>query len=290
MSDSIIPDDWVMPDDWWQRFTSVDTLIKLFKRHVLALLIAGNDNEGEFKEALHTGFLTIYRDQLIWNTAGHVIDDIQATLTSPNFHVSAMRWMDNYQAGGPPPAPVHYRNPPMKSWKDLGIDDGAILIEGLDALSLLESKQVEALDIRNWRPPTSSPEGHYAIGFPGEWIEFHSQKTSDSKVVYSFNADIACLPLLEVERPDDARGDDFWEDPEAFYGEILPLLGRPDITIDSVKGMSGGPILSIQVMPDKRFMYRLIGIQRTWKPSRRVIRAEPIDRILFLLDNWMPSS
>ena len=286
MTEITVPDDFELPEDWWQTFDSIETLIKLFRQYVVGLLIGGY-YEKEFMKGVYSGFLTWYKGQLFWNTAGHVIDEIATALASPKFQVQVRRWMDNYEVGGTPAGPLHYPKIQMKSWKDIGIDYGVIAVEGLDAISLIESKQTRVWDLDIWQPPTSIPDGYYAIGFPGEWTKFQSEHLAESKVALNLQADLACLPIRKIERPADTRGSDFWDDPDTFNGEILPIPDRSDLIIGNVEGMSGGPVFSIQSWPDKRFKYRLIGIQHTWDPNTRIISAAPIEKIMRLLDAWL---
>jgi hypothetical protein len=288
MSESTVPDDFVLPDNWWQTFDSIEILLKQFRQYVIGLLIAGTYDQ-KYLKTVYSGFLTWYRDQLFWNTAGHVIDELATALASPKFDVIIRRWLDNFDVDGPPAGPLHYPKIQMKSWTSVGVDYGVIAVEGLDAISLIESKQTSIWHLDTWQPANSVPDGHFAIGYPLEWTRFESKQLPNGKFANNMQADMACVPLQIVDRPIDTRGYDFWDDPDAFYGKILPVLGRPDLELVDLKGMSGGPVFSIQSFPDRQFMYRLVGSQRTWDPNIRTIRAEPTERIMKLLDEWIDS-
>jgi hypothetical protein len=74
----------------------------------------------------------------------------------------------------------------------------------------------------------------------------------------------------------------FWNDPEAFYGQILPFVEGSKYQPASLQGMSGGPLFSLERDPSDRIRYRLFGIQRSEDRDERLIRVEPIHRCLGL--------
>ena len=102
---------------------------------------------------------------------------------------------------------------------------------------------------------------------------------------------MTCIPLIKIEY-DQCKGEgEFWSDPDAFYGKIVPFSGDSEVPPINIKGMSGGPLLSIERKPDKGFLYRLYGIQRSWESRQRIIRAESIYKIQEIIEAkmvWWP--
>lgn len=90
------------------------------------------------------------------------------------------------------------------------------------------------------------------------------------------------LPIEPQSYPGPDEFDEFWSDPGAFYGRILSYSDTtPDEQPTSVNGMSGAPIFSILRSGD-RIDFRLVGIQRSEKKAQRLIRVEPIERVIEL--------
>lgn len=68
---------------------------------------------------------------------------------------------------------------------------------------------------------------------------------------------------------------------------MLPYLDFPEFDLDSTKGMSGGPILSVERDRDGKIRYRLVGIIQSFAPGQAIFRAEPINRVKELIDKWL---
>ena len=92
---------------------------------------------------------------------------------------------------------------------------------------------------------------------------------------------------MEIAPPGSLADIEKWSDEEAFYGKILPYTDFPEFEVEEVKGMSGGPILSVERDPDGRIRYRLVGIIQSWYRSESIIRAEPISRIAQAITGWL---
>ena len=56
---------------------------------------------------------------------------------------------------------------------------------------------------------------------------------------------------------------------------------------EDISGMSGGPLFSILRETDSTIRYSLEGIQASWISSKRLIRAQPIDRVFNAIDSWL---
>jgi hypothetical protein len=287
MSDSIEDQVRNLPPDWWQRVSTVDALVKHFKTHIVGLLFGGS-TKGTFQYFVFTGFLLDHNDELLWLTAGHVIDNITAALNSPDFSLSVMQWLDGYDVPGAESVPVNVPQLRMKSWTSIGLDFGAIALPLLEKHNILANKQLTVMNEIIWKNlKEASPEGYYVIGYPRIWNDFKETPAEGNKVLRSIKADIACLPLQLVSPPSGSDKDAFWDNRNAFYGQIVRFPDMTNFRIDDIVGMSGGPILSIERTPEAKFAYRLAGIQVGWKPESEIVRAEPIDAIASVLADWL---
>jgi hypothetical protein len=275
-----------LPPDWWQHAAAVDALVKYFRSHIVGLLFGGSTH-GKFQYFLFTGFLSEHNNELLWLTAGHVIDNITASFNSPNFSLSVMRWLDGYDVPGAESVPVNVAQLRMKSWTSTGLDFGAVALPLLEKHNILANKQLTVMNEEVWKNlKQAAPEGYYVIGYPRIWNEFTETPVEGNKILRSIKADIACLPVQPVYPPTDTEQDPFWDNCNAFYGQLLKFPDMTDFKIEDIVGMSGGPILSIERTPDAKFAYRLAGIQIKWKPESEIVCAEPIETIASVLSNW----
>lgn len=275
-----------MPPNWWQRASIVEVLVKQFQTHIVGLLLGGSVN-GRFQYSLYTGILVKYGDELLWFTAGHVVDNIQTVIKSPNFKPSIMRWLDGYDVPGAESVPLYLQNLTMKSWTSIGLDFGVIKVSILEKENLLANNKISVINATIWKNLSkATPEGYYVIGFPKIWNNFSEKRVEGNKILRSLKADIACLPLLPVDLRVDLK-DEIKKNRNSFYARILKYPDNPEFTMENIEGMSGGPILSIERTPESRFAYRLVGIQAGWLPNLEIIRAEPIDCIVSVLDDWL---
>jgi hypothetical protein len=80
--------------------------------------------------------------------------------------------------------------------------------------------------------------------------------------------------------------DEFWNDPAAFYGEILHYPDNPDFEVSEIEWMSGGPVFSLKINDKGKITYRLVAIQKGWDQGV-MMRAVPIDKIIKAIDEWI---
>lgn len=276
-----------LPPDWWQSIHTVSVLCKLFKRHIIPLFVAGSVGN-DFQYNVYTGILLNHNQITVWLSAGHVVDEIKQLLSSTSFRLSLITWLDGFGVPEAEGVKLHKINIPMKSWKSSGVDVGVILPSILDVGNIKNNDNVLPINADIWKNlKQANPEGYYAIGFPRPWSN-HSQKPAPNhKILHSVKFDLACLPVAEIPPPPEFASDPKWSDPEAFYGKILPFIDNSDFGVDDIRGMSGGPILSVERNVDGRIVYRLVGIIQSWAHAQSIIRAEPIRKISNAIEEWL---
>jgi hypothetical protein len=243
---------------------------------------------GTFQCSVYTGFLLRHGKHLLWLTAGHIVDELDLILSSGNFEITKFCWLDNYDSPAANAVLVHRKDMLKRSWKDSLLDFGIVVPSVLDAGNLLSNPSVEIIEESIWRNLSQAePEGYYAIGYPKSWTTHSSKKVSTSKILHSVEARLAILPLRGISPPSSLSHIPEWTDEDAFYGKILPFTDLPKFEVDDAKGMSGGPILSVERDPSGRIRYRLVGIIQSWYQSESVIRAEPITKIASAISTWL---
>ena len=283
MGDQIHKEIMDLPDEWWRYASTCRVLSGWFIRHLLGLFLSVEER-GQIRHGVLTGFLLHYQDILLWVTAGHVINGINERLSNPNIKVLRMRWLDGCEIPGAESIPVHNRNLKMFSTlKSDGIDFGVAAITGLDAENILRNNRVQTMTEQIWKNlHLAQPEGYYVLGFPEEWFEVQEDRLPDNKILGSAQANLACLPVKRIDYRGFSHTKEFWDDPGAFYGQVLPFADEPGYQPKSITGMSGGPVFSIE-RTAAEILYRLVGIQRSQDKDERLIRAEPIQRIVNIM-------
>ena len=118
-----------MPDNWWQTAQSASALVEQFKFHLLGLLIGGYGRSG-WEHEVYSGFLLDRKDNLLWVTAGHVVDKVSAIQESLDFQISVMAWLDWYEKPGAAGIPVHDRSLERDAWRAEGVDLGGASMRG----------------------------------------------------------------------------------------------------------------------------------------------------------------
>lgn len=276
-----------LPTDWWRRKSTCQILLNWFKRYLLGLFLSV-EIEGKVQHGLYTGFLLLYKENLMWATAGHIIDDIRKIKSNPNVRIVRMRWLDDSKISGAESVPVHSSNFRTSSATEFGIDFGFANITGLDRENILKNNRIKIMSEQGWKNlHIANPEGYYIIGYPKEWVETNEVRLPNNRILGSVLANAACIPVAQIEYPGKHPTKEFWNDPGAFYGRMLPYSDEPGHQPQNIKGMSGGPLISIERTPNREFRYRLFGIQRSWDENTRSIRVEPIENIISRMDGMM---
>lgn len=274
------------PDDWWQNQGTSEAFSKLFKKLTLPLLLAGSV-DGNIQYNVYSGFLLELDQNLVWISAGHVIEDIICNIRSPSFQVIKMAWMDSYDKENAEFVTLHRKNIPMKSWKSLGYDVGIIIPSLLDVGNLYKNENAIFINPIIWKNVDKArPEGFYAIGYP-KTLWNHSTSQIQNKILHTINSQIICLPLKQIQPPSELKRNPGWSNPDSFFGELIPYVDNPEFQFEEAKGMSGGLILSVERDTDGQIRYRLFGIIQSFAESQYIFRAEPIQKLTKMIKDWM---
>ncbi len=271
--------------DWWKGPTIVEHLFKEFKQYILGLLLSSPSSRSPYE--FFSGFLFGHRDHLFWMSAGHVIDKIENFLRG-NSNKLIIRWFDFYPDENAGSIPINVKSIRMKSWSSINLDAGFIEIGFLEGLNILQNNSMKLLDVQICKNiDNAQPEGYYLIGFPRAYNNYSENPQSNNKILKSLGADYACIPLERIIIPNNDPNQEFFENPDAFYGQLLDKQLAPNNYIDNINYMSGSPIFSIERTQEDRLLYRLFGIQIKWLPMTRRICAEPITKIVKNLNFWV---
>ncbi|MCJ7543357.1 MAG: hypothetical protein MUP47_02135 [Phycisphaerae bacterium] len=272
------------PDDWWKDQRVAVQLSHCFADHVLGLGV-GFTVDGKPAYDWLTGFLLQLGDLVFWVTAGHVIDRIQELLAHPRVKLHAASFNDDFPHPSASNVPVPLGD--LAIYRDKAVDFGAVFLRPGYATPLLANSSIKPLTPEIWHAhEKAKPDGYYLVGIPSQWCEVEEIARSDKGVLVVDRARLVCAPVERIDPEDCREGDGFWGDPKAFYGKVLYVWKSRAEKLDDIAGMSGGPILSIERTQQSRLKYRLFGVQSVWLPGRRILRAEPISRVVDIIKSW----
>ncbi|MGA2071527.1 MAG: hypothetical protein ABSG97_09280 [Sedimentisphaerales bacterium] len=274
-----------IPADWWKSEINAPKLNLWFKKHVIALHIGYllKDKPYNFYAS---GFLFSYQKRFLWITAGHVIQDIEKLFQNNECDAKHIAWIDNNEiniASDCNTIPFDYSQTRKFYIDDKTMDLGVVRLEGLHLQTILSNHSNKWFTEENWRNNNlSNPEGFFLVGYPNETKVCKNVKKSDGN--YSISK-ISCIsnPVERIARKESDENE-FWNYPDWFFGEALPITKDGCTKLNDIRGMSGGPILGIETTPDGKIIYRLFGIQSCWLPESKILRATPIENVIKLID------
>jgi hypothetical protein len=274
-----------VPIDWWKSEGEARRLNLWFKKHIIALQI-GYLLEGKAYNSYSSGFLLLYQNRCLWITAGHVLQKIDDLFQNEKCDVKRTAWIDNNEintANEFNAIPFDYLQARKFCKNNDKMDLGVIRLEDLYLRTIAVNQSNKWLTEDTWRNNNlSNPEGFFLVGYPDETKVCGNEKRSDGN--YSISK-ISCIsnPVEKIARKESDKNE-FWNYPDWFYGKALPITKDDSTKLNNIEGMSGGPILGIERTPDERVIYKLFGIQSSWLPQSKILRATPIENVITLID------
>ena len=260
-----------LPHDWWRIPPVAQGLAtKVFRKHMMFVL-AQFTKDGDRKRDYFTGFLVAHEGVMVWVTAGHVVNTLHALRTDPSVtdvQVSLCDCPDVYRDA----LPFDLLGMVGYSVDEDGFDLGIVPLETYYQDLLFANPAFEPITDTLWhRHEESDPEGFFVVGTPFEWVNFNPVESSDFGTRIAIRTSLVCAPVDRI--PDEGKQhclDEFWGVDGAFYGQMEEVCNASGARLSSVKGMSGGPIFSVERV-EGRVKYRLHAVQSmSLEPSRKI--------------------
>jgi hypothetical protein len=265
-----------MPKNWRTEKLCRELSHELGKCIVSLFLVCQFKGERVPRHYAFTGFLYRREFYAYWITAGHVVKEIERILDHEKLESC---WAELSDRAGPDEecsvviAPEELRL--MISLNEQGIDLGFLLLRQLYYECLAAVPENMFIDADSLGSESYLDyRGVYLLGCP-----FDSQEVIDTELSNSTKRSVRienlCLPVEPVRIPDQIPSEhgSFWDNPNAFYGRLLPFSDTGSRGVQLIEGMSGGPIFSLEPSGLERVTPRLIGVQSSWLPRQRTIRA-----------------
>ncbi len=260
--------------DWWCYRSTSEVLIRQFVEHVLALSVNYRRGDDIIAE-VYSGFVVEITERFFWVTAAHVVNELQALPKHPNIEIISARWWDNCTEAGAETVPMDIGSIDAFAFDESESDIAFVRLGVLEATNILSAGGITPLTEKAWRSEEAAePVGHYLVGFAHQDVKLDSR-------AHTVESSLGCIPIQEMNSSDLRDIGISGDDRTAFYGEIIPFSGEPRLPELDVKGMSGGPVLSIEPSEHKGLVYRLVGVQSKWfLPPHRIVVAGRFHRVV----------
>ena len=251
-------------------------VMSFFFRHAVALLVSYrhriDDPHAKRRLAPFSCSVIVLDDIPCLLTAGHCIKKIEELIESHEITDISCAIGDIFGHGVKSniPIPFDLINSPRfyidKNEDEL--DFGAILLHP-NHVRLLEANGIKGIFEENWaKIDEKNLDTFFILGFPEELAEKELTE-DDHALVNPF--------LLKVEKP----GDDI--DPSLISDRRFVGVINGELSVASIKGMSGGPIIGLSRSNPN--VYWIVAIQSGWLSSKRIVYGCPIPRIGRYLTN-----
>lgn len=251
-------------------------ILRYFGKHLVALCVATRQGEAPSRFTAYSGTLLRVDDTVLWLTAGHIIRQIEAALSSSEIAIDESVLADAFGETfvSEKPVPIDLRaSRRFYRDDDNGLDFGAIVLHP-HHVRLLLANGVAVLEEANWvRQHNVTFEGYAMLGLPEE---FTSQELPESGLA------TVSPTMITVRRLE--------EEPEGHKLASPRLTARilDPIPLTSVVGMSGGPVLGF-AGNEKELRYWIVALQSAWLEKSRTTFACPLPVFAPLLTGWVRS-
>ncbi|WP_337270145.1 hypothetical protein [Oryzifoliimicrobium ureilyticus] len=253
-------------------------VLRYFGSHLVALCVAFRRadaaNITEFRA--FSGTLMRIDDTVLWLSAGHVVEQVVAMIESRSIIVDECALADAFGSSfvSERPVPISFASARKTFVYDeaLGLDFGAVELHP-HQVRLLTANGVRILEEENWAyQDRVTFDGYALLGLPDEF--------SSTVLPGDGRAEVSptMITIRELEEP-----------PPGFLKPHRRLVARilDPISLNSVVGMSGGPVIGFSI--GERVRYWIVALQSTWLEGSRTTFACPFPVFGPMLTEWVRS-
>ena len=258
-----------------------DGLVKFFCRHLVSLCVLARRSDrtgetGEIEFFSHSGTVINIGGIFFFLTAGHILREWEKSLQEKQLTIESAYLADTFgpDARSDHPIPFDFVNE-HKIYiddQDEGLDFGLIHLRP-HYVHLLESNGIKAIFEGNWIHQDKVQFDSYAmLGLPEEFTSCDFARSGDGSPMFG-----RVVPtMVFLRRLDTAPSESKPTRFPRFVGQ-LPA----DLQLNSIIGMSGGPIFGFSFAPAVR--YWVVAIQSSWDPQRHITFGCPVPVLASLL-------
>ncbi len=270
-----------------------ETALAYLGRHLVCLngtyveLDAQGKAKSKEKLFSFSGFIMSFRGRWCLVTAGHVLDEeLDENIRNKRIQLRCCGIADYFglDAKVPLPTIIDYENTPKLYIDDqeLGLDFGVMPLRDLYQANLAANGILPIAE-ENWvRQEDVEFEAFGILGFPDELKPEPGTRMGDhgQEIVGHVHAILIPIQRLPDETME-AEGRQFpW-----FVGKVL----LPPDRLQSVVGMSGGPIFGFRRVPGEGLSYWVVAMQSWWNKETRVIYGCPVPIFARLVEEVLDS-
>ena len=254
-----------MSDDQSRSFT------KFMGKHLVVLSgIAERYENGKHvkTDAFNlSGWILRIHDQFHWVTAGHCLKRLDDGIKDGTLKIIESGFADYFgdTAKYGHSVPFHYE-PGCGFYIDddtQGLDFGVIPLNLLTVLNLIENG-VKAVGRENWEKQHEMTFEHYKmLGVPSHLCQF--SLSPGGTVSGGIQPVMIALERIDPNTIPNPLPEEW------FVGRLYP-----EVTIEDIAGMSGGPIYGFRKTDDGNWVYHVVALQSRWRQKSRVIFGCPV--------------
>ena len=231
--------------------------VAFMSRHLVALQVDCEYDDGETQRRgseVFSGFILDLHGRRYWTTAGHCLRDVDAEIGKGHLRVHGGGFADFFGPGLPNRhlVPFTYERGLgiYVCNDDLGLDFGVILLPDLLALNI-QANNIVPISRENWVHQSSLTFSFYKmLGFPSHLIE----------ELGGYVPTMIGIEPIDPSSLEDAPAGTW------FAGRI-----PAEVPVNSIKGMSGGPIYGFRRGQDGGLYYHVVAIQSRWREKSRIV-------------------
>jgi hypothetical protein len=219
---------------------------KLLKRGIFAL----------------SGFVLRLHDHRFWCTAGHCLTKLDTAIRNGSLKLFNVGWFDGFGPEAKHSQKYPYEYEPSCGFPidegEHGLDFGVIPLDSVTVQNF-DANGVKDVGRENWEHQHELSFDKYMIcGVPSHLSqEWESPDGTLNGAVRPVLIPIERIDPFELDQPPPED----W-----FVGKICD-----HVQIDSIEGMSGGPIFGFRALSGGRAVYHIVALQSRWRPDSRVI-------------------
>jgi hypothetical protein len=260
-----------------QKDTNV---LEFLCRHLVALCVNfdfSDDPNSVRQEPRFTacaGTIICIQDMVYFLAAGHIVRGLDEAIRSNRVTIRSAVLADTFgwRRVSNHPIPFDLINAPRFFIDDEheGLDFGLIALQA-NYVRLLAANGITALFKENWiHQPGLSFDGYLMLGLPSE---FASDRVSSSGLA---TVSPTMFRVLRLDSsPEGTRN--------TQYPRFVGQLDR-DLPLNSIDGMSGGPIFGFKFGPPMR--YWVVALQSAWRRDVHVVFGCPLPVLASLVTEW----
>ncbi len=241
--------------------------VNALRDHVVCLLATGQASEAPH---FFTGFMLQFNNLWLWCTAGHCIEKIAEYIDTGCCDFNFNSLADGLGLR----TPINFSELRREFINDREVDFGFIVLSQFYVDSLIAAGVVPiASDTVKWDGDAQGP--HILLGVPAESVSF------GRKIELGQELNFTPMAIL-LTRTSDIVDDGLPCMTFSFEKDIY-LVNQMEL--DSVAGMSGGPIFYWGADENGKYVYVPVGIQHAWTAPKGPLRATPMCFLSGVLPN-----